>query len=67
MRANEGDRLRLHGRVVGQHDRFAEVLEVLGPDGAPPYRVRHEDGHESIVSPGPDSAVQHKQTSGESG
>lgn len=67
MRANEGDQLRLHGRVVGQHDRLAEVLEVLGPDGEPPYRVRHDDGHESIVSPGPDSAVQHKRTPQRSG
>jgi hypothetical protein len=34
-------------------------VEVLGPHGEPPYRVRHEDGHESIMMPGPDSVVQH--------
>lgn len=64
MHANKGDRLRLHGRIVGQHDRIAEVLEVLGTNGEPPYRVRYEDGHETIVSPGPDSVIQHKEAPG---
>ncbi|MEV0276113.1 DUF1918 domain-containing protein [Streptomyces sp. NPDC050610] len=59
MRASVGDRLLVHGRIVGQHDRVVEIIEVLGPDGAPPYRVRAEDGHEAIMSPGPDSVVQH--------
>ncbi|GAA2394376.1 DUF1918 domain-containing protein [Streptomyces glaucosporus] len=59
MRANEGDLLLVHGRTVGQHDRIAEIVEVLGTDGEPPYRVRFEDGHETVVSPGPDSVVRH--------
>lgn len=57
MRANTGDRLLLHGRVVGQEDRTAEILEVLGTDGGPPYRVRYPDGHEAVMSPGPDAVV----------
>ncbi|MFF4602916.1 DUF1918 domain-containing protein [Streptomyces sp. NPDC001339] len=57
MRASVGDRLLVHGRIVGQHDRTAEVIEVLGEDGGPPYRVRFEDGHETIMSPGPDTIV----------
>ncbi|SDJ91013.1 DUF1918 domain-containing protein [Streptomyces indicus] len=61
MRADVGDTLLVHGRVVGQHDRVAEVVEVLGPDGTPPFRVRFEDGHETLVSPGPDTVVRHKQ------
>lgn len=64
MHANKGDQLRLHGRIVGQHDRLAEVVEVLGENGEPPYRVRYEDGHETIVSPGPDSVIQHKKVKG---
>ncbi|MGH4008093.1 MAG: DUF1918 domain-containing protein [Pseudonocardiaceae bacterium] len=32
-------------RIVGQHDRTAEVIEALGEDGRPPCRVRFEDGH----------------------
>lgn len=55
MQATAGDRLLIHGRAVGQHDRAAQVLEVLGTEGAPPYRVRFEDdGHEAVVAPGPD-------------
>lgn len=60
MEAHKGDRLLMHGRIVGQHDREAEVVEVLGESGTPPYRVRFEDGHEAIMSPGPDTVVRHK-------
>ncbi|MFI1652166.1 MULTISPECIES: DUF1918 domain-containing protein [Streptomyces] len=59
MRASVGDRLLVHGRTVGQHDRSAEIVEVLGPEGTPPYRVRFEDGHETLMSPGPDTVVRH--------
>jgi hypothetical protein len=59
MRARKGDKLVQHGRVVGQHDHVSEVVEVLGPEGNPPYRVRFEDGREAIMSPGPDCQVKH--------
>lgn len=36
MEAHTGDRLLTHGRTVGQHDRVAEIIEVLGDGGAPP-------------------------------
>jgi hypothetical protein len=58
MRAKMGDRLLVHGRVVGDHDREAEIVEVLGTNGEPPFRVRFEDGHEAVMSPGPDCVVQ---------
>ncbi|GAA2261319.1 DUF1918 domain-containing protein [Streptomyces amakusaensis] len=57
MHASVGDKLLVHGRTVGVHDRVAEVVEVLGPEGSPPYRVRFEDGHETVMSPGPDCVV----------
>ncbi|WP_433854314.1 DUF1918 domain-containing protein [Streptomyces kronopolitis] len=57
MHASKGDRLVVHGRVVGKQDRVVEIIEVLGPDGTPPYRVRAEDGHETIMTPGPDSVI----------
>lgn len=57
MRASVGDRITVHGRVVGNSNRVVEVVEVLGGDGAPPYRVRGVDGHESIMTPGPDCIV----------
>ncbi|MFW6694853.1 DUF1918 domain-containing protein [Streptomyces sp. MAR4 CNX-425] len=60
MQAEVGDKLCVHGRVVGQQDRTAEIVEVLGTGGAPPYRVRYDDGHEAVMSPGPDSVVRHQ-------
>jgi amino acid efflux transporter len=59
MRARVGDRLFVHGRTVGQADHRAEILEVRGPDGGPPYLVRYDDGHQALVFPGPDAVVEH--------
>lgn len=61
VHASKGDRLVVHGRVVGKHDRIVEIVEVLGPDGSPPYRVRSENGHETIMTPGPDSVIDHRK------
>ncbi|MFC9892970.1 DUF1918 domain-containing protein [Nocardia sp. NPDC127579] len=58
MIANVGDRLHVHGNVVGQGDRQGEIIEVRGPEGAPPYVVRFSDGHESLVFPGPDAVIE---------
>ncbi|MFF4602346.1 DUF1918 domain-containing protein [Streptomyces sp. NPDC001339] len=63
MHASKGDRLVVHGRIVGQHDHEVEIIEVMGTNGDPPYRVRGADGHETIMSPGPDSVVKHAKTS----
>jgi Domain of unknown function (DUF1918) len=59
MRAEVGDRLHVHGRVVGTPDHTSEIIEVRGRDGAPPYVVRRDDGHEAVVVPGPDASVEH--------
>jgi len=59
MYAERGDRLvvRSHAGLPG---RDAEILEVVHPDGSPPYRVRWSDnGHEALVFPGSDAYVQH--------
>lgn len=58
MRAEVGDRLHVHGRVVGVPDQTSEIIEVRGRDGAPPYLVRHDDGHEALVFPGTDAMVE---------
>ncbi|MEU5421357.1 DUF1918 domain-containing protein [Streptomyces sp. NPDC001407] len=63
MHASKGDKLVVHGRTVGQQDHVVEIVEVLGSKGAPPYRVRAENGHETIMSPGPDSVVDHRKAS----
>ncbi|MFJ4714654.1 DUF1918 domain-containing protein [Streptomyces sp. NPDC088785] len=62
MYASAGDQLLVHGRVVGQRDRVARIVEVLGADGSPPFRVRFEDGHEAVLSPGPDAVVRRALT-----
>jgi Domain of unknown function (DUF1918) len=61
MRAAVGDRLHVHGRVVGSSDQTSEIIEIRGKDGAPPYLVRHGDGHEALVFPGTDASVEHPQ------
>ncbi|MFC9440123.1 DUF1918 domain-containing protein [Nocardia sp. NPDC057030] len=58
MMAKVGDRLLVHGHVVGQGDRQGEIIEVRGPEGTPPYLVRYADGRESLVFPGPDAIVE---------
>ena len=59
MRAIVGDRLHVHGRVVGRPDQTSEIIEIRGRDGEPPYLVRHDDGQESLVFPGADASVEH--------
>ena len=59
MKAAIGDRIVIKGAHVGQHERDAQVLEVRGADGEPPYVVRWEDdGREGLFFPGPDAAVE---------
>jgi hypothetical protein len=58
MQATVGDRLHIRGRTVGVQDRYAEVIEVRGNDGSPPYLVRFTDGHETLVYPGADCVVE---------
>jgi Domain of unknown function (DUF1918) len=62
LRARAGDRLVIQGHHEGEPKRDAEILEVMGSDGGPPFRVRWEsDGHESICYPGSDAYVEHLQ------
>jgi hypothetical protein len=59
MHAKPGDRLLVAGHRVGEPAKEAEVLEVRGEKGSPPYYVRWADGHESLVYPGSDITVEH--------
>ncbi|WP_030427781.1 DUF1918 domain-containing protein [Allokutzneria albata] len=61
MHASVGDRIRIHSRSVGVGERAGDILEVRGPDGAPPYKVRFGDGHESLVYPGPDCLIEPRE------
>lgn len=59
MRAHKGDRLVIRGHHVGERNRDAEILEVRGVRGEPPYLVRWaDDGHVALFFPGPDAAVE---------
>lgn len=60
MQATEGDRIVVRGHHIGEADRDAEILEVRGDDGTPPFLVRWaDDGHEGLYFPGPDAIVEH--------
>lgn len=62
MRARVGDRLVIKGHKVGNLDKDAEILEVRGHDGGPPYLVRwSDDGHEALVFPGSDAVIEHRR------
>jgi hypothetical protein len=61
MQATIGDRLHVHGNIVGQADRIGEIVEIHGASGEPPYVVRFNDGHTGLVYPGPDAVIEHPQ------
>ncbi|MEY9777124.1 DUF1918 domain-containing protein [Arthrobacter sp. MW3 TE3886] len=62
MKAVAGDRIVIRGTTVESTDRHGQILEVRGVDGAPPYLVRFDDGHETIMFPGGDFAVERPGT-----
>jgi hypothetical protein len=65
LRAKPGDRLVIRGHHQGAPERDAEILEVLGEEGAPPYLVRwQDDGHESRFYPSTDAYVEHFEHTG---
>lgn len=64
MQAKVGDRLVIRGHREGEPDRGAEIIEIRGEHGQPPYVVRWGDGHESWMVPGPDAIVEEHATEG---
>ncbi|HEY7537316.1 MAG TPA: DUF1918 domain-containing protein [Gaiellaceae bacterium] len=67
-RPEPGDLVTIHGHHVGESERTGEILEVLGEPGHEHYRVRWEDGRESIFYPSSDAIVRqgHKRAKGPS-
>lgn len=60
MYAAVGDRLVIRSTHVDGPVRDAEILEVRGENGQPPYVIRWSDsGHEAFFYPGPDAFVEH--------
>ncbi|WP_157001686.1 DUF1918 domain-containing protein [Agromyces laixinhei] len=64
MHATVGERLIIHGKQVGQAARRGEILEVRGDEGGPPYLVRFDDGHETLLYPGADCEIEGEQPAG---
>ena len=44
MQATIGDRICIHGSIVGHPDKNGEIVEVHGDEGTPPYLVKFDDG-----------------------
>ena len=55
--ARVGDEIVITGHSVGDSPRTAEILEILGESGHERFRVRWEDGHESIFFPADDATI----------
>ncbi len=51
MEAKVGDHIVVESEHVGTPTREGEVLEVLQGEVGVRYRVRWEDGHESVFTP----------------
>jgi hypothetical protein len=51
MHAKVGDELEIDSAGVGTPPRKGAILEVHGDPGHEHYRVRWEDGHESLFFP----------------
>ena len=58
FRARVGDMLVVVGHRVGAASRKGEILEVLGTPDHERYRVRWDDGRESVFYPSSDAVIQ---------
>ena len=58
MDAKKGDRLVIDRTKVGQARRSGEVVRVEGRKDHQKLWVRWEDGHESLVMPGPGARLE---------
>jgi hypothetical protein len=52
IHAKVGDKIVVDNTELGSPPRTGEVLEVLGEGDTAHYRVRWDDGHESVFYPG---------------
>ncbi|WP_394829614.1 DUF1918 domain-containing protein [Pendulispora albinea] len=62
MHAAIGDRITLKNKIEGMRQHIAEIVEVLGANGTPPYRVRFDDGHEAVLNPGLNTTIEHRSS-----
>ena len=55
--AEVGDLIVIAGHRLGEPERIVEILEVVGELPHESYRVRWDDGHESLFRPGSDAMI----------
>jgi ribosomal protein L4 len=55
--AKTGDVIVIEGHHLGESRRTGEILEVLGGAGHEHYRVRWEDGRETVFYPSNDATI----------
>lgn len=58
MHADVGDHVVIETSALDAPRRRGEVIEVIGQGERQHYRVRWQDGHESVYVPGPDARVE---------
>jgi hypothetical protein len=58
VQADIGDHIVIETSALDTPRRRGEVLEVIGQGDKQHYRVRWQDGHESVYVPGPDARVE---------
>ena len=51
MQVKNGDRIAIESEHVGDGSREGRVLDVIGSGDGVHYRVKWDDGHESVVFP----------------
>jgi hypothetical protein len=56
-RTHVGDLIEINRHRLGESGRLGEILEVLGAGEHEHYRVRWDDGRESIFTPGSDALI----------
>jgi Domain of unknown function (DUF1918) len=51
MSAKAGDRIEIESETVGTPTREGEILEVMQGELSVRYRIRWQDGHETVFTP----------------
>ncbi len=59
MEAQVGDRIIVESNKVGQGRRVGDVVDVLKGSAGPHYRVRWDNGQETVLYPSSDAVVEH--------
>ena len=57
IRGQPGDIVIVEGHRVGELRRIGEILEALGTPGHEHYRVRWDDGRETVFYPSSDATI----------